>query len=70
MNKNFWDEYDYVTNDDRVEVLENELDEVNSEIEYYNRVIMTDQSVSKKDQLYYAMLEEFKNELEIELNRI
>ena len=70
MNKNFWDEYDYVTNDDRVEVLENELDEVNSEIEYYNRVIMTDQSVSKKDQLYYVMLEEFKNELEIELNRI
>ena len=70
MNKNFWDEYDYVTDDDRVEVLENELDEVNSEIEYYNRVIMTDQSVSKKDQLYYAMLEEFKNELEIELNRI
>jgi hypothetical protein len=70
MNKNFWDEYDYVTDDDRVEVLENELDEVNSEIEYYNRVIMTDQSVSKKDQLYYVMLEEFKNELEIELNRI
>jgi hypothetical protein len=70
VNKNFWDEYDYVTDDDRVEVLENELDEVNSEIEYYNRVIMTDQSVSKKDQLYYVMLEEFKNELEIELNRI